>query len=277
MEKHIQTLVDAVLEEDIGSGDLTAALIPNTAQASAKLICREQAVLCGIPWFNAVFCSVDASINLQWQRQEGDVIQIDQVVCQITGNARSILTAERAAINLLQTLSGTASIAREYAQQLDGLNTKVLDTRKTIPGMRHAQKYATKIGGAKNHRVGLYDGILIKENHIRAAGSVKAAVEQAVVTTPINTLLEVEVENLHEMQQALDAGAKRLLLDNFSLAQLRQAVDKKPAGIKLEASGNVTLKTIREIALTGVDYISVGAITKHLRAVDYSLQFNLEL
>ncbi|MEE9446720.1 MAG: carboxylating nicotinate-nucleotide diphosphorylase [Arenicellales bacterium] len=277
MKKHIKTLVKAALKEDIGKGDLTAVLIPKKAQAQAKLICRETAVLCGVPWFNEAFKRVDAEVTLDWQLSEGQMMQPDQTICLISGNARSILTAERTAINLLQTLSGTASVSHEYAAQLNGLHTQVLDTRKTIPGMRRAQKYAAKVGGAENHRIGLYDGVLIKENHIRAAGSVKKAVDQAMKNAQKNTLLEVEVENLSEMQQALEAGAKRLLLDNFSLALMREAVAQKPDDVKLEASGNVTLETLREIALTGVDYISVGALTKHVRATDFSLQFNLEL
>ncbi len=275
MDKHINTLVQAALKEDIGSGDLTAALIPESAQATAVLISRERAVLCGKPWFNAVFAAVDDSLELVWFVDEGALLDADQKVCEIKGKARSILTAERTAINLLQTLSGTATITRRYVDTLQGLNTRVLDTRKTIPGMRLAQKYAAKTGGAVNHRVGLYDGVLIKENHIRAAGSIAAAVAQARETTSAGVLLEVEVESQAEMQQAVEAGAKRILLDNFSLEQLRIAVSHKPDDVTLEASGNVTLETLREIAQTGVDYISVGALTKHLRAVDFSLQFTL--
>jgi len=275
MDKHIDTLVQAALKEDIGSGDLTAALIPESAQATATLICRETAVLCGKPWFNAVYAAVDNSLDIIWFVDEGALLDADQKVCEIKGTARSILTAERTAINLLQTLSGTATITRRYVDTLQGLNTRVLDTRKTIPGMRLAQKYAAKTGGAMNHRAGLYDGVLIKENHIRAAGSIAAAVAHALETTPENVLLEVEVENQAEMFQAIDVGAKRILLDNFSLDQLRLAVSHKPADVTLEASGNVTLETLREIAQTGVDYISVGALTKNLRAVDFSLQFSL--
>ncbi|MCP4007963.1 MAG: carboxylating nicotinate-nucleotide diphosphorylase [Proteobacteria bacterium] len=277
MEKHINTLVRAALEEDVGSGDLTAALIPENARANALLISREDAVLCGKPWFDATFAAVDGSLDIRWFVEEGAKLKTEQPICEITGNARSILTAERTAINLLQTLSGTATITQRYVEQLQGLHTRLLDTRKTIPGMRLAQKYAAKTGGAVNHRVGLYDGVLIKENHIRAAGSIAAAVEKARLTTPAGVLLEVEVENQEEMQQAVEAGAKRILLDNFSLAQLRVAVSQKPGDVELEASGNVTLETLREIAQTGVDYISVGALTKHLRAVDFSLQFILTL
>jgi nicotinate-nucleotide pyrophosphorylase (carboxylating) len=276
VEKHINTLVQAALEEDIGRGDLTATLIPENTQAKAQLISREDAVLCGRPWFDACFTAVDASVEIRWFAEEGSDLVVDQKVCEIKGNARSILTAERTAINLLQTLSGTASITRRYVKQLEGMNTQVLDTRKTIPGMRMAQKYAARTGGALNHRVGLYDGVLIKENHIRAAGSIKKAVELATQTVPASILLEVEVESLDEMQQAIEAGAKRILLDNFSLDELRKAVNRKPDEVELEASGNVTFESLREIAQTGVDYVSVGALTKHLRAVDYSLQFILE-
>ena len=276
MEKYINILVQAALEEDIGRGDLTAILVPENTQAKAQLISRENAVLCGSPWFEASFTALDSSVEIRWFAEEGSDLAVGQKVCEITGNARSILTAERTAINLLQTLSGTASITRRYVEQLEGMKTQVLDTRKTIPGMRVAQKYAARTGGALNHRFGLYDGILLKENHIRAAGSIKKAVELAVQAAPVGILLEVEVESLDEMQQAIEAGAKRILLDNFSLDQLGKAVDRKPNEVELEASGNVTFETLREIAQTGVDYVSVGALTKHLRAVDYSLQFILE-
>ena len=273
MQETIATLVQNALQEDLGSGDLTAALIPENAHAITILICREQAVLCGIPWFNATFAAVDQRIKINWLFEEGEPLIAGEAVCEIRGCARGILTAERTAINLLQTLSGTATITRRYVDQLEGLPGRILDTRKTIPGLRRAQKYAARIGGGVNHRVGLYDGVLIKENHIRACGSIRQAVELARQTTPQGVLFEVEVENLDEMQQAIDAGAKRLLLDNFSLAWLCKAVRLRPDGIELEASGNVTLDNLREIAQTGVDYISVGALTKHLRAVDFSLQF----
>jgi len=276
MKQHIQNLVRSVLAEDVGAGDLTAGLIPAQAQAEARLICRESAILCGRAWFDEVFAQVDEGVEINWQADEGAAMLPDQAVCLIKGSARSMLTAERSAINLLQTLSGTATTARHYADLLQGLNTRVLDTRKTIPGLRLAQKYAAKTGGAANHRVGLYDGVLIKENHIRAAGSIAAALSQALQTTPQGTLLEIEVESLSELEQALDAGARRVLLDNFSLEQLREAVTMCPEQVELEASGNVTLERLREIAQTGVDYISVGALTKHLRAVDFSLQFSID-
>ncbi len=276
MKKHIQSLVQTALAEDIGKGDLTAQLIPEFASAHAQLICRDDAILCGRPWFDAVFAAVDESVELVWSATEGDNLEPQQTVCELRGNARSILTAERTAINILQTLSGTATVTRQYVEQLEGLDTRVLDTRKTLPGMRLAQKYATKIGGAVNHRIGLYDGVLIKENHIRAAGSIEAALKQALENTAEGTLLEIEVESLDELQAALSAGARRILLDNFSLDQLREAVAMRPAQVEFEASGNVSLETLREIAQTGVDYISVGALTKHLHATDYSLQFTLD-
>lgn len=277
MMKHIQTLVKAALAEDVGSGDLTAKLIPKAASAHAQLICRDDAILCGRPWFEAVFAAVDDSVELIWRAIEGDNIEPGQALCELRGNARSILTAERTAINLLQSLSGTATTARQYVDRLEGLNTRVLDTRKTIPGMRLSQKYACKIGGAMNHRIGLFDGVLIKENHIRAAGSIAKAMHQALQNTAPGTLLEVEVENLNELGEALEAGARRILLDNFSLEQLCEAVAIRPEQVEFEASGDVSLETIREIAQTGVDFISVGALTKHLHAIDYSLQFTLDL
>ena len=276
MKKHILTLVKAALSEDVGSGDLTAQLIPPAASAHAQLICRDAAILCGRPWFDAVFAELDKSVELVWRAADGDNLEPDQTLCELRGNARSILTAERTAINLLQTLSGTATTTRKYVDQLEGLNTRVLDTRKTIPGMRLAQKYACKIGGAVNHRIGLYDGVLIKENHVRAAGSIAEAMRQALENMSHGRLLEVEVENINELCEALDAGARRILLDNFSLEQLREAVAIRPEQVEFEASGNVSLESIREIAQTGVDFISVGALTKHLQAVDYSLQFILD-
>lgn len=276
MDNQVRETVRFALREDVGSGDLTAGLIPAKAKARARLIVRETAVLCGREWFDQTFAQVDPEIRIDWRVQEGERLEADQLVCTIQGSARSILTAERTAINFLQTLSGTATASRRYVEKLEGLNTRVLDTRKTIPGLRLAQKYAARTGGATNHRVGLYDGVLIKENHIRAAGSITAAVEQALRETPPGTLLEVEVENLEELREAIAAGARRILLDNFSLAQMRAAVADKPADVELEASGNITLETIREVAETGVDYISVGALSKHLRAIDFSLLFDLD-
>lgn len=270
----IQGNVRAALQEDVGSGDLTAALIPAEARAEAAVRCREPAVLCGQAWFDAVFAQLDPQVTVQWQAADGDTLQPDQVLCTLQGPARALLTGERAALNLLQTLSGTATAARRYADAVAGTSTRVLDTRKTIPGLRDAQKYAVRAGGGHNHRLGLYDGILIKENHIVAAGSIGAAVAQARANARSGAAVavEVEVENLDQVDEALGAGADILLLDNFDLEGLRAAVSRTQGRAKLEASGNVTLDNIRAIAETGVDFISVGAITKHVHAVDLSMR-----
>lgn len=269
----IDSQVKLALLEDIGQQDLTANLIPADALASASLITRQQAVLCGKDWFEAVFSQLAPEVRIEWLAEDGDTLQADSVICQLTGPARAILTGERTAMNFLQTLSGTATRAKRYADAVTGLPVKVLDTRKTLPGWRVAQKYAVTCGGCFNHRFGLYDGILIKENHIRAAGSINAAVSQAQALNA-DVDIEVEVENLDELQQALDAGADIVLLDNFELDQLRQAVAVSEQRALLEASGGVSLETIRNIAETGVDRISVGNLTKDIEAVDLSLQFN---
>ena len=268
--------VARALAEDVGSGDLTAALVPAGRTGRATVITREPAVLCGRPWVDEVFRQLDASVRVEWVASEGASVAPDQLLCRLEGPARALLTGERTALNFLQTLSGTASVARRYASVLDGLPCRVLDTRKTLPGLRRAQKYAVRIGGGANHRMGLYDGILVKENHIMAAGSIAAAVAAARAqgaTVPV----EVEVETLGELRAALDAGADMALLDEFSLDDLRAAVAMNrghPRGpIKLEASGNVTLETLRSIAETGVDFVSVGSLTKHVRAVDLSMRF----
>lgn len=268
----IDSQVKLALLEDIGQQDLTANLIPADAIASASLITRQPAVLCGRDWFEAVFNQLAPEIRIEWLAEDGDTLQADSVICHLTGPARAILTGERTAMNFLQTLSGTATRAKHYAEAVAGLPVKVLDTRKTLPGWRVAQKYAVTCGGCFNHRFGLYDGILIKENHIRAAGSIKAAVIQAQALNA-EVDIEVEVENLDELQQALDAGADIVLLDNFELDQLRQAVALSEQRALLEASGGVSLETIRDIAETGVDRISVGNLTKDIEAVDLSLQF----
>jgi len=273
--KIIQEDVNRFLAEDVGSGDLTAQVIPADKLAKATLITREAMLICGQAWFDAVFSTIDADIQVDWQCQEGEQVFAGDVLCYLSGSARGLLTGERAALNMLQTLSATASLANQYAKAVSGTDTVVLDTRKTIPGLRLAQKYAVSCGGASNHRVGLYDGILIKENHIMAAGSIAKAVESArLVSTSVD--VEVEVENLDEVQQALDANADILLLDNFSLEQLRQAVVLNKGAAKLEASGNVTLSTIRDIAKTGVDFISVGALTKNVQAVDLSMRIDID-
>lgn len=268
----IDSQVKLALLEDIGQQDLTANLIPASAQAQAQLISRETAVLCGRDWFNAVFMQLDPTISIEWLAKDGDKLEANAPICRLNGPARALLTGERTAMNFLQTLSGTASLAKRYADEVQGLPVKVLDTRKTLPGWRVAQKYAVRCGGCFNHRFGLYDGILIKENHINAAGSIAEAVAQAKALHA-NVSIEVEVENLDELDQALNAGADIVLLDNFDLAQLEQAVKQTQGRALLEASGGIGLENIREIAETGVDRISVGALTKDIKAVDLSLRF----
>lgn len=268
----IQSQVKLALLEDIGQQDLTADLIPADTQANARLFCREDGVLCGSDWFSAVFQQLDPAIEIHWQKHDGEPLNADDVICEISGAARHILTAERTALNFLQTLSATASLTRLYADELSGLPVALLDTRKTLPGFRMAQKYAVRCGGGVNHRFGLFDAILIKENHIQAAGSIEAAVLQARTLHP-NISVEVEVENLDELKQALTAQADIILLDNFSLADLTQAVDLNQGQAKLEASGGIALNNIRQIAETGVDRISVGALTKDIKALDLSLRF----
>lgn len=266
--------IDRFLEEDVGPGDLTASIIPEATPATAQVVTRENMILCGRAWFDAVFARLDPNIRIDWRVGEGEEVEADTVLCNLQGCARSLLTGERTALNLLQTLSGTATLARVYAQAVAGTGVRVLDTRKTLPGLRKAQKYAVRCGGCHNHRLGLYDGILIKENHILAAGSIALAVRTAQALGA-DVPIEVEVENLDELQQALGAGADRLLLDNFSLELMREAVALNAGRVELEVSGNVTLETIRAIAETGVDYISVGALTKNLRAVDLSMRITL--
>jgi nicotinate-nucleotide pyrophosphorylase (carboxylating) len=266
--------IDRFLEEDVGSGDLTASIVPKHATARARVITRESMVLCGQAWFAAVFARLGGSVQIDWLVTEGEQVEAGAELCAMRGPARALLTGERSALNLLQTLSGTATLARAYAKAVDGTKAKVLDTRKTIPGLRKAQKYAVRCGGCDNHRMGLYDGILIKENHILACGSIEKAVH-AAKALGANVPIEVEVENLDELQQALAAGAERILLDNFTIAMMREAVTETASRAKLEVSGNVTLDTIRQIAETGVDYISVGALTKNVRATDLSMRISI--
>jgi nicotinate-nucleotide pyrophosphorylase (carboxylating) len=265
--------VARALAEDVGSGDLTAALVPPDGVGRATVITRESAVVCGIAYVEATFTAVDPRVRLEWRVAEGDSVAPKQLLFSVEGPARALLTAERTALNFLQLLSGTATAAHSYAVLLAGTPCRLLDTRKTIPGLRSAQKYAVRVGGGHNHRMGLFDGILIKENHIMAAGSIAAAVAAA---KPTRVPVEVEVENLDELQQAIAAGADIAMLDNFSLEAMRGAVALNAAAatpLKLEASGGITTSTIREIAETGVDFISVGSITKHVRAVDLSMRF----
>ncbi len=268
-------LVERALAEDIGRGDLTAALIPAERLGVAGVITREAAIICGIPYAAATFAAIDARVRLDWHVAEGDSIQAGQTLLTLEGPARALLTGERTALNFLQTLSGTATAAHSYAALIQGTNCRLLDTRKTIPGLRTAQKYAVRIGGADNYRMGLFDGILIKENHIVAAGSIANAVSAAKRASP-QVPVEVEVENMSELRQAIDAGADIAMLDEFSLQAMRDAVALNaaaPKPLKLEASGGITTASIRKIAATGVDYISVGSITKHVRAIDLSMRF----
>jgi len=260
------------LEEDIGSGDITATIIPESMTAEAEVVTREDMVLCGRSWFDAVFKSLDVNVKIDWLAAEGEAVGKNTLLCKVSGAARGLLTGERTALNLLQTLSATATVARQYADAVAGTGCKVLDTRKTIPGLRNAQKYAVACGGCYNHRIGLYDGVLIKENHIIAAGSIGAAIRAARELTPVP--VEVEVESMQEFMEAAAAKPDRIMLDNFSLEDMAAAV-KLNVGIELEASGNIGLDNIREIAETGVDYISIGALTKNVRAVDLSMRIKL--
>ncbi len=267
--------VARALEEDIGSGDLTAALIRSGASARAAVITRERAIVCGTPYVDAVFARIDPRVRIDWRVAEGAAVDANQVLFTLAGPARALLTGERTALNFLQLLSGTATAAHAYAERLAGTGCRLLDTRKTIPGLRSAQKYAVRVGGGHNHRIGLFDGILIKENHIMAAGSIAQAVA-AARSTGAKVPVEVEVESLDELRQAILAGADIAMLDDFSLPAMAEAVALNGSAarpLKLEASGGVTEETIRAIAETGVDYVSVGGITKHVRAVDLSMRF----
>jgi nicotinate-nucleotide pyrophosphorylase (carboxylating) len=267
--------VATALAEDLGAGDVTAALVPETQQVRAQIIAREPAVLCGTDWAEATFRQLDPAVRLEWLAHDGEHIVAGMPVLRLTGPARPILTGERTALNFLQTLSATATAAARYVEAVAGTGCQILDTRKTIPGLRLAQKYAARCGGARNHRLGLYDMVLIKENHIIAAGSIRTAVAAARRTAP-GIAVEVEVESLAELDEALDAGADIIMLDELSRADMREAVARnrgRGGQAKLEASGGVTLETVREIALTGVDFISIGGITKHVAAVDLSMRF----
>ncbi|HXD84830.1 MAG TPA: carboxylating nicotinate-nucleotide diphosphorylase [Rudaea sp.] len=266
--------VRRALAEDFGGGDVTADLLPADAQAQARVIAREPAVICGRPWFDACFRELDARAVIDWRVGEGARIGVDGVVCELRGNARALVGAERCALNFLQTLSGTATIAAQYADAVRGTGATILDTRKTVPGLRLAQKYAVCCGGAANHRIGLFDAILIKENHIAAAGSLTAAVHAARAHHP-DLVLEVEVETFTELDQALAAGVDRIMLDEFSLDDICRAVARVAGRVKLEVSGSVSLDRVRALAETGVDYISVGALTKHVKAIDFSMRVTL--
>lgn len=273
--------VARAIAEDLGSGDVTAALIEPQRMAEADVVCKEpSAVLCGAPWFDEVFRQIDRTIRIDWKLGEGADIASGAVVCTLHGPARALLSGERTALNFLQTLSGTATAARRYAQAVAGTRARILDTRKTLPGLRRAQKYAVRCGGAMNHRQGLYDAVLIKENHVAAAGGITEAVRRAAAASP-GLMIEVEVETIDELREALSTEAQRVMLDDFDLAGLRHAVEIRDAFAaetgsvpkELEASGSVDLPTLRVVAETGVDFISIGAMTKHVRAIDYSMRF----
>lgn len=261
----------AALLEDVGTGDLTGKLVPEQGRVQARVLVREQAVLCGAPWFEGVMLAVDQEIEIDWKYAEGDLMAADSVVCTIEGSPRSLLTAERAALNFLQLLSGVATATRKYVDVIAGTRAAILDTRKTLPGLRQAQKYAVRVGGGKNQRMALYDGILIKENHIAAAGGITNAMRAAQALNA-GVSIQVEVESLDELREALDAGATSVLLDNFDLAMMREAVEVNAGRALLEASGGINMQTVRAIAETGVDRISIGSLTKDVKATDYSLR-----
>jgi len=269
---YVSQTVATALREDVGSGDLTAQLIPADRTARAAVITREDAVLCGTAWFDEVFRQVDARVRVTWSARDADRVRANQQLCTLEGSARSLLTGERTALNFVQMLSATATVTRKYVDAVEGTKCRILDTRKTIPGLRVAQKYAVRCGGGTNHRIGLFDAILVKENHIAAAGSIANAVAESRRLNA-KVLLEVEVENLTQLREALDARVDRVLLDNFSLDLMREAVKIASGRVELEASGNMSLETLRAVAETGVDFISVGGLTKHVRAVDLSMRF----
>lgn len=273
LEESVTADVTRALAEDVGAGDLTAELVPADRRSKARLMSRQDAVLCGTEWFNRTFEELDTDVEIFWHASDGDDIASGMSLCELDGLSRPMLTAERTALNFVQLLSGVATRTRRYVRAIEGTRAKVYDTRKTLPGLRIAQKYAVRVGGGMNHRIGLHDGILIKENHILAAGGIAPAVEKALRMAPPGTLLEVEVENLAQLHEALGAGARLVLLDNFDLDGLRAAVQANGGRAQLEASGGVRLDTIRAIAETGVDRISVGSLTKDVEALDLSLRF----
>ena len=279
--------VDAAraLQEDVGAGDLTAGLIDPARRATARVLAREAAVICGAPWAQAALQQLDPEVRLTWHVQEGQRCAPDQVVLEMQGSARALLTAERTALNFLQLLSAVATKTADYVAAVNGVpaaqggrrRAQIVDTRKTLPGLRLAQKYAVRTGGGTNHRIGLYDAVLIKENHIAAAGGVRAVLQSAAVVAPTAKFVEIEVETLAQLSEALDAGARMVLLDNMSLAQLREAVQLNAGRAILEVSGGVNMATVRDIAATGVDRISIGALTKDVQAIDFSMRFSADL
>jgi nicotinate-nucleotide pyrophosphorylase (carboxylating) len=270
----IRRNVSNSFDEDIGTGDLSAQLIPAAQTSSAQIITRQNGLLCGAPWFDACFRTLDPDCTIDWFAREGDRITTGQMLCKVSGNARALLGAERNALNFLQTLSGTATRTRRHVDEVAGINVKIMDTRKTLPGLRQAQKYAVRVGGGHNQRIGLYDGILIKENHIAAAGGIKPVLEQAFRLAKPGISVQIEVESLAQLDEALAAGAKLVLLDNFDMDNLRAAVQHTGRCAELEASGGITLENLREIALTGVGRISIGSLTKDLETIDLSMRFS---
>lgn len=271
---NIASNVQLALQEDVGSGDVTADLIAKDSQSEATVICREDAVLSGCAWFDEVFKQVDANVNIEWHFNDGDHVPADAILCNLSGSSRSLLTGERTALNFVQTLSATATATNQFVKLIEGTKASILDTRKTLPGLRFAQKYAVTCGGGANHRVGLYDMILIKENHIMAAGSITKAIANARKLHP-TIKIEVETETLAEFEEACAADADIIMLDDFDLDTMRKAVENNPKSIPLEASGNVNVNTVRDIANTGVDRISIGGITKSVTAIDLSMRFKL--
>lgn len=271
LHEHVERDVARALEEDLGPADLTSLLLPEDLEARARVVCREEAVLAGTPWFEACFLRLDPSVEIEWKVSEGGALSSGAEVCVLQGRARTLLSAERPALNFLQTLSAVATATRRYVDAVAGTRARILDTRKTLPGLRFAEKYAVRVGGGTNHRMGLYDGILIKENHIAVAGGVKEALAAAGrinATAPI----QIEVENLAQLEEALAAGARLILLDNFSLDDMREAVRLTAGRAELEASGGITLENVRAIAETGVERISIGSLTKDVKAVDFSMR-----
>ena len=270
----IERDVRRALQEDLGSGDVTADLLPEDRAARARVITRQPAIICGQAWFDACFHLVDADVSVEWLVAEGDRVSAGQTLCHVAGRARALVSAERSALNFLQTLSATATTTATYVEAIRGTRTRILDTRKTLPGLREAQKYAVRTGGGENHRMGLHDAILLKENHILAAGSLTSAVTLARKLHPA-ILLEVEVETFGELREALSAGVDRIMLDEFELEELVQAVAEVDGRVPLEVSGGVGIERVRAIAETGVDYISIGALTKHVQAIDLSMRIVL--
>ena len=277
LASHIRRNVTTSLDEDIYSGDLSAQLLPASFLSTAQVHTRQQGVLCGTQWFDECFHILDPNCAIRWQAKDGDLISAGQMLCEIQGQARALLTAERSALNFLQTLSGTATRTKLYVDAVAGINVKIMDTRKTLPGLRQAQKYAVRMGGGHNQRVGLFDGILLKENHIAAAGGIQPVLEQAFRLVKPGISVQIEVENMTQLDEALNAGAKLILLDNFDLDNLRAAVQHTGKRAELEASGGITMESLREVALTGVARISIGALTKDVQTIDLSMRFKIQI